>query len=86
MDRMKPKFVKFQKMHLVISSAGFVSAADRLLYFWPRQNQRIVSAQRSCAGFRNFSGEKFMHRARAAGPRGFDSLPSLSDVGTFSFR
>ena len=23
-------FVKFQKMHLVISSAGFVSAADRL--------------------------------------------------------
>ena len=30
MDRMKPKFVKIQKMHLVISSAGFVSAADRL--------------------------------------------------------
>ena len=27
-----------------------------------------------------------MHRARAARPRGFDSLPSLSDVGTFSFR
>jgi hypothetical protein len=27
-----------------------------------------------------------MHRARAAGPRGFDSLPSLLDVGTFSFR
>jgi hypothetical protein len=25
-----------------------------------------------------------MHRARAARPRGFDSLPSLSDVGTFS--
>ena len=26
-----------------------------------------------------------MHQARAAPPRGFDSLPSLSDVGTFSF-
>jgi hypothetical protein len=31
MDQMKPKFVKFQKtMHLVISSAGFVSAAELL--------------------------------------------------------
>ena len=27
-----------------------------------------------------------MHRARAARPRGFDSLPFLSDVGTLSFR
>jgi hypothetical protein len=27
-----------------------------------------------------------MHRARAGCARGFDSLPSLSDVGTFSFR
>ena len=36
--------------------------------------------------FVNFREKKFMHRARAARPRGFDSLPSLSDVGTFSFR
>ena len=49
-----------------------------LLYFWPRQNQRMAPAQRYCAGFRNFSRKKFMHRVRAARPRGFDSLPSLS--------
>ncbi len=24
----------------------------------------MISAQRSCAGFRKFSGKKFMHRAR----------------------
>jgi hypothetical protein len=41
----------------------------------------MVSAQRCCAGFRKFSKKKFMHRARATPPLGFDSLPSLSDVG-----
>ena len=51
-----------------------------------RQNQRIDPAQSPCAGFRKFSRKKFMHRVRAACPRGFDSLPSLSDVGTLSFR
>jgi hypothetical protein len=35
--------------------------------------------------FVNFRRKKFMHRARG-GARGFDSLPSLSDVGTLSFR
>jgi hypothetical protein len=44
----------------------------------------MAPARRLCAGFRKFSGKKFMHRARAARLRGFDSLPSLSDVGTFS--
>jgi hypothetical protein len=44
----------------------------------------MAPAQRPCAGFRNFSGKKFMHRVRAARPRGFDSLPSRSDVGTIT--
>ena len=57
-----------------------------LLYLWAAQNSCMASAQRSCAGFREFSKKIFMHRARAARPRGFDSLPSLSDVGTLSFR
>jgi hypothetical protein len=57
-----------------------------ILYPWPRQNQRMAPAQRPCAGFRQFSGGKFLHRARAARSRGLDSLPSLSDVATLSFR
>jgi hypothetical protein len=37
-----------------------------ILYFWARQNQRIVSAQCICPGFRKFSGKKILHRARPA--------------------
>jgi hypothetical protein len=62
------------------------SFCNRVLYLWVAGNHRIAPAQLSCAGFRKFSEKKFMHRARAARPRGFDSLPSLSDVGTLSFR
>ncbi len=51
-----------------------------------RRNWRITPARLPRAGFRKFSKKNFMHRARAARPRGFDSLPSLSDVGTLSFR
>jgi hypothetical protein len=36
------------------------------------------------AGFRKFLSIFSMHRARVARVRGFDSLPSLSDVGTFT--
>ena len=36
-------------------------------------HQTRVAAAR---GFRKFSGKIFMHRARLARPRGFDSLPS----------
>jgi hypothetical protein len=32
------------------------------------------------------AARKSMHDSRAAPPRGFDSLPSLSDDGTVSFR
>jgi hypothetical protein len=41
------------------------------------RNWRMAPAQRVCTGFRKFSAGKFMHRARAACLRGFDSLPSF---------
>jgi hypothetical protein len=46
-------------------------------------NSCIARARRSRAGFRKFPkiSEISMHRARVARLRGFDSLPSLSDVG-----
>ena len=31
-----------------------VSVLYLLLYFWPRQNQRMARARRRCAGFRKF--------------------------------
>jgi hypothetical protein len=38
-----------------------------LLYFWPRQNQRMPPAQHTCAGFRKFSGKNScISRARRA--------------------
>jgi hypothetical protein len=37
---------------------GTAVPGTTVLYFWPRQNQRMVSAQRTCAGFRKFSKKK----------------------------
>jgi hypothetical protein len=55
----------------------------------------FLAAAKSTHGFHaapmrgiSYIFEKKIHaaRARAARPRGFESLPSLSDVGTVSFR
>ena len=48
-----------------------------ILLSWLVGNWRMAAARCSRAGFRKFSRKKIMHRARAARPRGFDSLPSL---------
>jgi hypothetical protein len=48
-----------------------------VLLSWAVGNWRIAPARLPCAGFRKFSKKQFMHRARAARPRGFDILFSL---------
>ena len=59
-----------------------------VLCFWPRQNQCIVGARIARAGFHKFPYilmHVSMHGGRAAHARGFDSLPSLPDVGTLMY-
>ena len=56
-----------------------------VLYYWPRQNKFIERARRSRAGFHKFPQIFSMHCAGGARARGFDSLPSLSDIGTIRY-
>ena len=55
-----------------------------VLYLWEK-NYGITCVQCTRAGSHKFPQIFSMHRARGARPRGSDSLPSLSDVGTVSF-
>jgi hypothetical protein len=57
-----------------------------VLYFWPRQNQRMAAAQRPCARFRKFSGgNSCIARARRAARAGLTVYPPSRTLELLAF-